>query len=188
MELKEKIVLKDKGDVANLPTVKQLLVTLTWASSVDLDLMAFYEKKDGTKGGVYTKNLGGSQGDLNKFPFINLSDDAGVGAKSGAKEETMKIVKLDEIAKLYLVALNYTDAKNKNAEASFSTYDGKVTIMDEAGKAFEVPLAATEKGTVAHLCTIDNSSPIGATLKREDKVMTFAAFVESIPGANALVS
>lgn len=186
MEIKTKVELKEKGSVANLPTVKQLLVSLTWTSEVDLDLMAFYTKKDGTHGGVFSENLGGSHGDLNGFPFMRLSGDEGVGATGGDNEENMQIVNLDEIDKLYVVALNYTDAKAKNADASFSAYNGKVSVINDKGEAFEVPLASTDKGTVALIATIDNSSPIGATLKREDQVMDFVNFVNTVPGAIAL--
>jgi len=186
MEIKEKVVLKDKGETKNLPTVNQLLVSLGWTSEVDLDLMAFYKKKDGTVGGVYSKELGGSHGDLNAFPFMQLSGDAGIGAQGGDNEETLKIIKMDDIAKLQIVALNYTDAKAKNADASFSQYNGKISVVNETGEAFEIPLEATEKGTAALLCTIDNTSPVGATIKREDRVMSFEQFINDIEGANAL--
>ena len=43
MELPPKIVLKDKGEKKNLPTVKQLVATMKWKTQVDLDLMACYE-------------------------------------------------------------------------------------------------------------------------------------------------
>lgn len=186
MEIKQKVVLKDKGQVANLPTVNQLLVSLKWTSEVDLDLMAFYKKKDGTVGGVYSKELGGSHGDLNAFPFMQLSGDAGIGAQGGDNEETMKIIKMDDIDRLQIVALNYTDAKAKNADATFSQYNGKVSVKDENGEEFEIPLQATEKGTAALLCTIDNSGAIGATIKREDKVMSFEQFISEVEGAKAL--
>lgn len=187
MEIKSKIELKDKGQTANLPTVKKLLVTLTWKSAVDLDLMAFYEKHDGSDGGVYTKNLGGSHGDLNKFPYMQLSGDEGVGASGGDNEENIRITNLDQIKKLYVIAINYTDAKEKNSNASFQMYDGRVSIVNEKGESFEVPLTSSENGTAALICSIDNSNPIGAVLKREDKVMGLETFVTTIPGAKALI-
>jgi len=48
--------------------------------------MAFYKTKDGRTGGVYSDNYaGGSLGDLNGFPYIELSGDEGVGAAGGGK-------------------------------------------------------------------------------------------------------
>ena len=75
MEIKPKIEIKAKGDSVNLPTVKQLVVKLGWSTGTDLDLMAFYEKKDGTKGAVYSDEISKdakSLGDLNVFPFMML--------------------------------------------------------------------------------------------------------------------
>lgn len=186
-ELKEKIVLKEKDAVAQLPTVEQLIVKLGWTSEVDLDLMAFYEMKDGGNGGVFSNEISQDEatlGDLNAFPFIKLSGDAGVGAAAGEKVEEMKIIKLDQIAKLHIIALNYTDRANN--DASFSSYNGHIDIMDDKGNAFEVPLTSTEKGCVAHIATIDNTSPIGATLKMMDSVMSIGQMVETIAGAVAL--
>ena len=80
--------LKQKGASANLGAFKQLKVSLIWTSAVDLDLMAFYKTKDGRTGGVYSDNYaGGSLGDLNAFPFLQLSGDEGVGATGGANQD-----------------------------------------------------------------------------------------------------
>lgn len=187
MQIREKLTLREKGEVAALPTVRQLVVTLKWSSSVDLDLMAFYESADGTVGGIYTSLLGGPQGDLNKFPWIALDKDSGVSLDTSSKQEVLKIFKLDGVKKIYLVALNYTDAKANNLVASFSNYNGLIEVVDESGKAFEVPLKDQSAGVAALIATIDNSSPIGATIKREDRVMSLQELVTSVPGANALL-
>ena len=93
-ELKAKLVLKSKGEEAYIP-VKQMLVSLNWTTAVDLDLMAFYKAKDGRVGAIYSSNYaGGSMGDLNAFPFIQLSEDAGVGAKGGTNQEIIRITTL----------------------------------------------------------------------------------------------
>ena len=76
---------------------KQLKVSLIWTSAVDLDLMAFYKTKDGRTGGVYSNNYaGGSLGDLNQFPFIQLAGDEGVGALGGDNREDLRIANLDD--------------------------------------------------------------------------------------------
>jgi uncharacterized protein involved in tellurium resistance len=187
VEIRTKYVLKDKDETASLPTVEQLVIDLEWSSSVDLDLMAFWETKQGETGGVFSMNLGGSHGDLNRFPFLQLSGDEGVGASGGDNKETLLITKLDpSISKLRIVALNYTDAKKQNATASFKDYNGRITITNEKREAFEVPLQSPEIGTAAWIATIDNTGPV-AKLKREDKVFPFSGqFIESVPGSIAL--
>lgn len=37
-------------------TLENMLVHLTWTADVDLDLMAFYETKNGKAGAVYSTN------------------------------------------------------------------------------------------------------------------------------------
>ena len=120
MEIKPKLEIKAKGESVNLPTVKQLKIQLGWSTETDLDLMAFYEKKGGGVGAVYSDEISKdvkSLGDLNAFPFILLDGDAGVDKAAGEKVETMLVTNLDEITKLYLVALNYTAAAEKNVTA-----------------------------------------------------------------------
>ena len=190
MEIKNKHVLKDKGETANLPTIKQLNVKLGWTSAIDLDLMAFFTRKNGQPGGVFSDQISQDKktmGDLNAFPFMALSGDAGVGKTTeGEETEELKIFDLAEIDKLYLVALNYDAVKAKNADATFSALNGHITIKTEADEVFDVPLNSTEKGTVALIATIDNTSAVAAQLKMENTVMGFSKFIETIPGASLL--
>jgi uncharacterized protein involved in tellurium resistance len=100
VEIKAKVTLKKKGEEAYL-SVKQLMVSLKWSANVDLDLMAFYKSKDNQVGGVFSDNYaGGSMGNLNSFPYIQLSGDAGVGATGGENEEILRITKLDDMAQI----------------------------------------------------------------------------------------
>lgn len=187
VELKAKVFLKQKGEEAYI-TVKQLMVLLKWTASVDLDLMAFYETKDGRKGGVFSDNYpGGSLGSLNEFPYIQLSGDQGVGATGGDNQEVIRITKLDDIATVYICTLNYTDASEKR-DASFSEYDGGITVVNEIGESIGVPLDSQQSGQVAVIAKIDNTSPIGAKLINENKILDLGTFVSTIPGANLLVS
>jgi len=190
MEIKSKIELKEKGDIAQLATVKKLIVTLAWSSKVDLDLMAFYTKKDGTHGGVYSDQISqdvATLGDLNKFPFMKLSGDAGVNKQSeGEETEELRIIKLDDISKLTIVALNYDAAKAKDGNASFAHYNGHITLITDTKESIKIPLKSVEKGTAAIIATIDNTDPVSATIKMEDSVMNLGQLVETVPGADAL--
>jgi uncharacterized protein involved in tellurium resistance len=185
-ELKAKVTLQTKGDAAYI-SVKQLMVTLKWTQDVDLDLMAFYKTKDGRTGGVFSDGYpGGSMGSLNSFPFIQLSGDAGVGAKGGDNEEVVRITKLDDMAEVYICTLNYTAASQKQ-DVAFNAYDGGVVIMDDKGESVAIPLNSSDKGHVAVIAKIDNSSPMGAKLVNENRIVDLGTFGSTVPGANLLV-
>jgi tellurite resistance protein TerA len=192
MEIKKKIELKVKGETANIPELSQAVVQLEWINAgekdVDLDLMAFIEKKDGTTFSVFTDLIsGGNMGDLNEFPCMKLDKDAGVGETQGKQMEKIQMPSIHkDIAKIHFVALNYTEAVAKNADASFSDYDGTITIIDQSGEAFEVRLDSKEKGVAALIATIDNTSPIGATLINENRVMDLSTLASEVPGSDVL--
>ncbi|MBF0538179.1 MAG: stress response protein [Nitrospirae bacterium] len=184
-EIKSKIVLKTKGEEAYL-SLKQLKVTLKWSAAVDLDLMAFYKTKDGRVGGVFSDNYaGGSMGNLNVFPYIALSADAGVGAKGGDNEEEIRITRLDDMAEVYICTINFTDA-SRDKTSTFSSYDGHVQIIDDKGESIAVPLNSTQPGTVAVIARIDNSGFMGAKLVNENHVIDMPTFQSAIPGASLL--
>jgi tellurite resistance protein TerA len=187
VELKAKVTLNKSGEEAYI-SLKQLMVTLRWSMDVDLDLMAFYKAKDGRTGGVFSDNYpGGTLGNLNGFPFIQLSGDAGVGAKGGDNEETLRIAKLDDLAEVYICTLNYTDAI-ENRQSSFSSYDGGVIVLDDKGESIAVPLNSSDKGHVAIIAKIDNTGMMGAKLINQNKIVDLATFVGTVPGADQIAN
>jgi tellurite resistance protein TerA len=187
VELKAKVTLKNSGEEAYI-SLKQLMVTLRWTMNIDLDLMAFYKAKDGRTGGVFSDNYpGGSLGSLNGFPFIQLSGDAGLGGAGGDNEETIRIAKLDDMAEVYICTINYDDAI-KNVASSFSNYDGGVIVLDDKGESVAVPLNSPDKGHVAIIVKIDNTSPMGAKLINQNKVVDLGTFASTIPGADQITS
>ena len=184
-ELKAKVVLKAKGQEAFIP-VKQMMVSLKWNTAVDLDLMAFYIAKDGRVGCIFSSRYaGGTMGDLNAFPFIQLSEDAGVGAKGGENEEILRVTKMDDIAELYICTINFTDAA-QNRNVAFNTYNAHVMVMDDKGDSVAVPLDSSQPGTVAIIAKIDNSSFMGAKLINENRIVDMSTFQSTIPAANTL--
>jgi len=168
MEIREKIVLKDK-ESANIP-VKDLVATLSWKTSVDLDLYAFYRTKAGKDGKVYygSKNaLGGT---------INLDQDSGVGDTGGDNEENLRISNLNDLEHVVIAANIY----NKS-NANFAGYNSKVTIKSQ-GQEFEVPLTSEKGGSWAVIAHVDNSNPINATLKNLNLVQNSAPSVSEVTG------
>ncbi len=177
--------LKQKGAKADIGAFKQIKVSLIWTSPVDLDLMAFYKAKDGKVGGIYSDNYaGGTLGDLNNFPFIQLSGDEGVGAKGGQNREEMRIAKLDDFEELYICALNFTDASS-GADKVFANYDARVEVVTDRGEHHTVALDSKQPGAVAVICKFA-SGFISSSLVNDSEVMGLEAFRTKIPGASQL--
>ena len=150
--------LKQKGAAANVGSFKQLLVSMKWTTAADFDLAAVYEAKDGRKGLVYFGDLG----DLNSFPYMQLSGDEGVGDSGGDNEETMRITQLDEMAKVWLFCWDYGQVQS-GAPARFADSDVKLSVMDDSGNTHNVTLETGAMGNVACIATIENGA-IGAKL------------------------
>ncbi|MFP4031789.1 MAG: hypothetical protein ACLFRG_07810 [Desulfococcaceae bacterium] len=159
--------LKQKGSEANVGGFKQLMVTMKWTTAADFDLAAAYEGKDGKQGLIYF----GEQGDLNAFPYMQLSGDEGVGDTGGDNEETMRITKLDDMKYVWLLCWDYGKVQD-GAPARFKESDVNMTLMDDKGNSHNVNLDTGDMGNVALLATIDNSSPVGAKLINSSKAGT----------------
>jgi tellurite resistance protein TerA len=181
-------LLANQGDQRHL-FVNGLSVQLSWHADVDLDLMAFYKTKSGESGGVYSSMYADNgQGSLTTFPYMQLDQDAGVAGDQTdlEKVETLKIEKLDDIAELYLVAVNFTDA-SQNKKSEFASFDGKVTLKNEKDEEFTVVLASKDSGSVAVFARIENTNELmGAVLHNESQVLEFKDFRANIPGADRL--
>jgi tellurite resistance protein TerA len=159
--------LKQKGSEANVGGFKQLMVSMKWTTAADFDLAAAYEDKQGKQGLVYFGELG----DLNAFPFMQLSGDEGVGDTGGDNEETMRITKLDDMKYVWLLCWDYGKVQ-EGAPARFKESDVSMTVMDDQGTSHKVDLDTGDMGNVALIATIDNSSAIGAKLINSSKAGT----------------
>lgn len=177
--------LRQKGEKADIGAFKQMKVSLIWTSAVDLDLMAFYKTKDGRVGGVYSDNYsGGSLGDLNAFPFIQLSGDEGVGASGGDNREELRVMKLDDFEELQICALNFTDASSGSNKV-FADYDARVEVVTDRGESHMVALDSGQPGSVAVICKF-SAGMISNSLVNDSEVMGFDEFRTRIPGASEL--
>ncbi len=159
--------LKQKGSEANVASFKQLMVSMKWTTAADFDLAAAYEAKDGKQGLVYFGELG----DLNAFPFMQLSGDEGVGDSGGDNEETLRITKLDDMKYVWLLCWDYGKVQ-EGAPARFKESDVNITVLDDKGNTHNVTLDTGDMGNVALIATIDNSSPVGAKLVNSSKAGT----------------
>lgn len=163
--------LKQKGAEANVGGFKQLMISMKWTTAADFDLAAVYEGKDGKQSIVYFGELG----NLNAFPFMQLSGDEGVGDKGGDNEETMRIARLDDMKYVWLLCWDYGKVKD-GTPARFKDSDVSLSVMDDKGNSHNVNFDTGDMGNVALLATIDNSSPIGAKLINASKAGTLKGF------------
>lgn len=158
--------LKQKGAEGYIP-LKQLMVSMKWTTAADFDLAAVYQGKDDKLGIVYFGDLG----DLNQFPYMQLSGDEGVGDTGGDNEENMRITRLDEIAYLWIFCWDYGMVQSGSA-ARFKDSDIRLSIIDNSGKSITVTVDTGEMGNVCCIATIDNTSPLGAKLINASQVGT----------------
>ena len=159
--------LKQKGSEANVGGVNQLMVSMKWTTAADFDLAAAYETKQSDLGLVYFGELG----NLNGFPFMQLSGDEGVGDTGGENEETMRITKLDDMNYVWILCWDYGKVRN-GEPARFKDSDVSLSIVDDRGSTHNVNLDTENMGNVALIATIDNSNPVGAKLVNSSKAGT----------------
>ena len=159
--------LKQKGSEANLGGIKQFMVTLKWTSAIDFDLSAMYLTKTGKVAMIYF----GDEGDLNQFPFMQLSGDAGVGDTGGDNEEELRVVSISDMDKIWVIVWDY-EAIQKGTPARFAESDLSITFMDDAGTNHKITLDNNNLANVSIIATIDNTSPLGAKLINSSKVGT----------------
>jgi len=159
--------LAQKGSEAQVGGLKQFMVSLKWTTATDFDLAAAYEGKDGRTGMVYFGDLG----NLNEFPFMQLSGDEGVGDSGGDNEETMRVMNLEEMKNIWIICWDY-GAVQDGKPARFSGSDVTVSLMDDSGTNHDVKLDSGDTGNICVVASIDNSSPMGAKLVNESKAGT----------------
>jgi uncharacterized protein involved in tellurium resistance len=159
--------LKQKGQEAQLGGMKQFMVTLKWTTATDFDLAAAYETKDGRNGMVYF----GEMGNLNEFPFMQLSGDEGVGDTGGDNQEEMRVMKIDDMKNIWILCWDY-GAVQEGKPARFAGSDVAVTVMDDSGNGHAVTLDTGDTGNVCVVATVDNSSAMGAKFVNTSKAGT----------------
>ena len=175
--------LKQKGSEADVGGFKQLMVSMKWTTAADFDLASVYEDKSGKRGIVYF----GDMGDLNAFPYMQLSGDEGVDDTGGDNEETMRIAKLDDMKQVWILCWDQGKVK-EGAPARFKDSDVTLTIMDDKGTSHSINLDTVDLGNVALIATIDNTSPIGAKLINSSKAGTIEGLTNLQQLLNFIIS
>ncbi len=158
MELKQKTVLRNKGESSELvlkqKNLSSIHVKLSWKKAVDLDLHAFYRTRDGGFGHIYFAD----RGSLEKSPYIALDQDAGVGNTAGDNEENIRIARLDELRGVLFATNIFRFFGFFSKGDNFAKYDGHVALTTDAGHCIEVPLISEEVGRWCLIARLDNEN------------------------------
>jgi uncharacterized protein involved in tellurium resistance len=169
--------LESKGDALSLTTLvnlDEIVVDLTWTSAVDFDLIAVYQKKDGSIGIVYYAD----KGSTTAFPFIQAFEDAGIGDEGGDNSEKL-IVSSPAFREMKFVWFCCWDY-NKVTKGESGRMDGSDIVIKMAAAdsqfaldEFQVPLVSVSDGNIACVATLDNSdAALGPQLVNSSKSTT----------------
>jgi tellurite resistance protein TerA len=198
--MSEYIKLKEKGANIKLSSKEELnnaAVTLTWHTPQDFDLGIIYIGKNGPLGMVYF----GDRGSLDKFPYIMLDQDAGVGDtvdNNTENSETLTIGRIHEHSKLFILCWDYGAIKSKSS-ARFENTDAVLTIKTNINSnnetEYSIPLVKISnenelyKYNVAIIAEIDNTSNYPILINKSDVIFvdnwtfsdnSFEAFVNKL--------
>jgi uncharacterized protein involved in tellurium resistance len=116
-------------------------VQLRWTRAIDLDLHAFYRRRDGSQGWVY---FGERQ-----HQDISLDHDAGIGDRGGDNMENIKVDRLDSFSTIVFATMIFGSGDR------YSDYDGQVEVTASDGSQIVVPLSAQQRGKWCAIARID---------------------------------
>jgi tellurite resistance protein TerB len=153
------LTLAQKGKEAYIP-LKNLTISLNWATTVQLELAAIYESKNGQRSWLHSSNIG----NIYTFPFMQLNISAN-------NEKTLQINQLNDIQFIQLWCWDNTVIKNKQM-LKFKDSGIYLNLMDETKKSTLIEVDTEETGNVCHLAMIDNRSIMGAKLINISQIKT----------------
>ncbi len=192
MELQQKIVLKKKNETHSLSpaSLAGAIITLIWTSLLDLDVMMFFKKKDGTLGGVFSDEYPG--GDLHGS-FAEHSGDAGVECEAGEKSETITLKQIpDDIEQIDVMCLDYT-AASEGRKTSFSELMAKISIQAPGQQPIEIHMdpdseKQSDEGIGLGILRITRKADGNLEMKNHSvHYHTLQEIVKDVPGFEALI-
>lgn len=140
---------------------------------IDIDLGCFFEMADGTRG--ILQAFGGLHGNLNRTPFIELSDDERTGDSEGDDEYmTINGVKWPQIKRILIYTYIY------EGSTDWSQIQPELTInlhMDPVEPLSIRPKLKTNKMTVCALATLENIKD-GLRIKTHGEYFTSQAAMD----------
>jgi len=163
---------------------ERILVNLEWATETDLDLCAFFKKKDGSIGGVFSNEYRGKKSDLgtlDAFPYILHSGDVKEPEEGMASSEQIKIAQLEEMDSVYLCVVNYTAALEGDS-VTFKEHHGKLTLIsDSEDEDLVIDVNSGDEGQVYYIGKISKNGD-SYSLYNECSVLDLGQAFDDIPG------
>lgn len=156
---------------------------------MDLDLCAFYRKKNGETGGVFSSEFNLSkkhtEGSLSEFPFIFLFGENRLSPKY-ENEEMIGVVNIHKMEEVFIVAVDY-NAAVKN-EPGFSLPLTLETIGTNPLISISYTKTENTQGAILLLATLkelDNGSII---ISNKSKLMDLLEAFNEIPGIDSILT
>ncbi len=159
MDIKEKIIIKDKQVITELLQKKDvnsisdnvITATLTWTSDIDFDLsvLAFCENT-GKHAFIYYSNKSYYSG---KKTDIKLDKDAGIGDVGGNNSETIKLRLTDEFTHYVFMVWDYKMLM-QDKTARFTKSDLAITYTLNDKEQLMTKLNSFEEGNVICLSSV----------------------------------
>jgi len=148
-----------KGGEAYI-ALKDLIICLQWATTVQFELAAVYEAKNGQRSWVHN----GDVGNLNTFPFMRLNTEKN-------NEKILQINNLSDIKIIKLFCFDKNLVNNKQL-LKFKDSDIDLSLTDETKKSVLIEVDSSDIGNICHLATLDNSGIMGAKLINISQINT----------------
>ncbi|HNU11697.1 MAG TPA: hypothetical protein PKJ45_10120 [Rubrivivax sp.] len=130
-------------------------VQLRWTRAIDLDLHAFFVRRDGREGHVFFS--------CRSAHGVTLDHDAGIGDRGGRNVENIVVEDLEPISRIIFATQIF------GAGDRYSDYDGAVEVAPSDGSRFVVPLTAPQRGRWCWIARIDLDGN-GATVSNLNQV------------------
>lgn len=180
----------DRGQTAILTQQKYFDIILGWSGwdgnkyIDDIDLCVFYKNADNITGGVFNRSYKGNketEGFLTCFPYVCYIGEERPNNKYN-DEEIVRISKINTLTELYIVAVDYFAAVNKQEPFSLPLfldieYKGMLPFL-----SIKVNRNESEIGPICLIASIKKDTNDNILVTNETKFYTVEKALESIPG------
>lgn len=154
----------------------------------DIDLCAFFRKKNGETGGVFNNTYNHNkvtEGSLSESPFIFLFGEERINPKYKC-EDIIRVANIDEMEEVFLVAIDYNATIEEN-----TGFDLPIMLeLNENNLAVKISYTRTNdtQGTILLFATLKVSNNASIVITNQSKLMTLSDAFKEIPGFASIVT
>lgn len=154
----------------------------------EIDLCAFYKKKNGETGGVFTNTYNQNkmtEGSLSESPFMFLIGDERMDSKFQC-EDIIRVASIHEMEEVYLVAIDY------NAAIEEKTGFDLPVLLEINGTHLMAKMSYSrtinDHGAILLLATLKESGNSSVVITNKSKQMSLSDAYSEIPGFDSIVT